>query len=82
MAEWPVSSYLHDDNIECTLSFYVLDDIPFVDGKRSQGRPKNSWIGCDEKDAIAFNIPIWYKILMDTAGFWHSLRTTMGLRVP
>ena len=54
----------------------------FVDGKRSRGTPKNSWIGCVEKDARVLNIPNWQKVAKDRAVFRRSLRAAMGPRAP
>jgi sorting nexin-29 len=54
----------------------------FMDGKRSRGRPKNTWIGCVEKDARILNIPNWQKLSKNRAGFRESLRAAMGPRAP
>ena len=54
----------------------------FVDGKRSRGRPKNSWIGCVEKDARVLNVPNWQKVSKDRTVFRQSLRAAMGPRAP
>ncbi|KAL7041312.1 hypothetical protein ACKWTF_000721 [Chironomus riparius] len=40
-----------------------------MDGKRTRGRPKISWIGCVEKDARVLNIPNWQKVSRDRAVF-------------
>ena len=54
----------------------------FVDGKRSRGRPKNTWIGCVEQDARVLNIPNWQKVSKDRAVFRQSLYAAMGPRAP
>ena len=54
----------------------------FVDGKRSRGRPKNTWIGCVDKDARVLNIPNWQKLSKDRAVYRRSLNAAMGPRAP
>lgn len=39
----------------------------FVDGKRSRGRPKNSWIGCVDTDAKVLKINNWQGVLASEA---------------
>ena len=39
----------------------------FLDGKRSRGRPKNSWNGCVSNDANVLEIRNWKKLRKDRA---------------
>jgi hypothetical protein len=49
----------------------------FVDGKRSRGRPKNSWIEAVERDSIAFGIMNWQAVAKDRASYRRTLREAM-----
>jgi hypothetical protein len=49
----------------------------FVDGKRSRGRPKNSWIEAVERDCIAFGIRNWQAVAKDRASYRRALREAM-----
>lgn len=49
----------------------------FVDGKRTRGRPKNSWREAVDKDSKEFGIRNWQKEAGDRAGFRRSLREVM-----
>ncbi|KAL7051710.1 hypothetical protein ACKWTF_004580 [Chironomus riparius] len=52
----------------------------FIDGKRSRGRLKNTWIGCVDKDARVLNIPNLQKVSKDRAVCRQSLNAAMDLR--
>jgi len=49
----------------------------FVDGKRSRGRPKNSWKEAVDRDSIAFGIDNWQVGANDRASFRRHLREVM-----
>jgi hypothetical protein len=49
----------------------------FVDGKRSRGRPKNSWKEAVDKDSIAFGIGNWQAVASDRASYRRQLREVM-----
>ncbi|KAL7038847.1 hypothetical protein ACKWTF_009714 [Chironomus riparius] len=50
--------------------------------QRSRGRPKNTCIGCVDKDARVLNIPKWQKVSTERAVFRRSLNAAMGPRAP
>jgi len=47
--------------LEHATVFRMTIDSDYMNSKRSRGRPKNSWIGCVEKEAKILNIPNWQK---------------------
>jgi hypothetical protein len=49
----------------------------FVDGKRSRGRPKNSWREAVDRDSIALGIGNWQTVASDRASFRRRLREVM-----
>ena len=49
----------------------------FVDGKRSRGRPKNSWKEAVDRDSIALGIGNWQAGASDRASFRRHLREAM-----
>ena len=49
----------------------------FVDGKRTRGRPKNSWIEDVDRDSIAFGIANWRREASDRASFRRRLKEVM-----
>ena len=49
----------------------------FTDGKRSRGRPKNSWREAVDRDSIALGIGNWQMEASDRASFRRKLREAM-----
>jgi len=49
----------------------------FVDGKRSRGRPKNSWKEAVDRDGIALGIGNWQTVASDRASYRRQLREVM-----
>jgi len=49
--------------VEAPLSKVFKSD--FVDGKRSRGRPKNSWREAVDRDSIALGIGNWQTVVSD-----------------
>ena len=49
----------------------------FVDGKRSRGRPKNSWREAVDRDSTALGIGNWQLVASDRASFRRHLREVM-----
>jgi hypothetical protein len=46
----------------------------FVDGKRSRGRPKNSWRKATDRDSVALGIRNWQTGASDRASFRRRLK--------
>mgnify|MGYP003451318471 FL=1 len=49
----------------------------FVDGKRTRGRPKNSWKEAVDRDSIAFGMVNWQTEASDRVSFRRHLREAM-----
>jgi len=49
----------------------------FVDGKRSRGRPKNSWKEAVDRDSTALGIGNWQTVANDRASYRRQLREVM-----
>jgi len=49
----------------------------FGDGKRSHGRPKNSWKEAVDRDSIALSIYNWERAASDRGSFRRHLREVM-----
>jgi len=48
-----------------------------VDGKRSRGRPKNSWKEAVDRDSIALGIGNWQTVANNRASYRRQLREVM-----
>jgi hypothetical protein len=56
---------------------YKVFKSDFVDGKRSRGRPKNSWREAVDRDSITLGIGNWQSVASDRASYRRQLREVM-----